>query len=209
MTVFLVRVENDLFREIAWIRRDEAGRPEAPITPDTRICNNCNIYQYSEKYECCRKNPNCLRLNVLSQTSSETCLVCCRSNDIHRLTSQCRVDIFVKRNIYVPIKYVCCNRHLDEKCFLQENILRDLKFINRPCILKGSELQLFLQAMREEIIHSTKRKYELENDLTEEQLKTISPIFKEDFNDLFTYCNSVPIQGGYRYVQKRPSMFSL
>lgn len=56
--------------------------------------------------------------------------------------------------------------------------------------------------MREELIYSAERKYEDENGLTEEQFKTISPISKEDFNNLFTYCDSVPIPGGYRYVKK-------
>lgn len=100
--VFLI-VENDL-REIAWII-DEAGKPETPITSDTRIYNNCKLSIFRE-IRMLQEDPNCLRLNVLSQISSETCLVCCRRNDIHRLTSQCRVDIFVKRNIYVSIKYV-------------------------------------------------------------------------------------------------------
>lgn len=57
--------------------------------------------------------------------------------------------------------------------------------------------------MREEIIHSAERKYELKNDLIEEQFKTISPISKEDFNDLFIYCDSVSIPDGYRYLQKK------
>lgn len=114
------------------------------------MCNNCNISIHRE-IQTLQNDPQCLRLNILPQTSSATCLVCDGRNDIHRLTLECRVNIFVKRNMYVPNKYVCCNHHLDERGFLLEGILEDLRYINGPYILKGQELQAFLGALREEI----------------------------------------------------------
>ncbi|XP_058790801.1 uncharacterized protein LOC131664004 [Phymastichus coffea] len=146
---------------------------------------------------------NCTRLNVLSHRTNNECLVCHRRINIHRLSLQSRVHIFVERNIYVPARYCCCNEHLDEKGLLPLNIIEDFRFINRPYILNGPELQSFVQAMREEIVHSPVRRYEDERTLTDEQFAAISPISKDNFNDLFTYSDPVIVPGGHRYVSKK------
>lgn len=200
--VYLNNVENDYFREVALIRRRDNGRLEAPIEPETRICNNCNI-TIRREIQMLEEDPNCSRLNIISQYSSEQCLVCRRQNNTQKLRLQARVDIFVKRNIYVPEKYCCCNEHLNGKGLLPRDIIDNFRFINRPYILKGTELQSFLQAMRMEVIDSVTRTYENEETFTEEQFKAISPITKIDFNELYTYCDPVAVPGGHRYVYKK------
>ncbi|XP_058801453.1 uncharacterized protein LOC131670101 [Phymastichus coffea] len=200
--VRLANAEDDLLREIAFTRRFENRRPEAPIDLETRICNNCNI-TIRREIQMLQADPNCTRLNVLSHRTNNECLVCHRRINIHRLSLQSRVHIFVERNIYVPARYCCCNEHLDEKGLLPLNIIEDFRFINRPYILNGPELQSFVQAMREEIVHSPVRRYEDERTLTDEQFAAISPISKDNFNDLFTYSDPVIVPGGHRYVSKK------
>lgn len=200
--VRLANVEDELVRDIAITRRLDNQRPEAPIDLETRICNNCNM-SIRRELQIIQNDPNCSRFNVISQRASERCLVCLRRNEIHKLSLQARVHVFVKRNIYIPERYNCCNEHLDENGLLPLNIIEGFRFINRPYILKGSELQSFLQAMRKEIIHSAARRYEDESNLTDEQFKSVFPISKDDFNDLFTYCDPINVPGGHRYIYKK------
>ena len=110
--------KNNLKRDIAIRRRDEAERPAMIVTPETRICNNCNI-SITREMRVLDDDPNCLRLNVLSQTSSNTCLVCNHQNNLHLLTLECKTFIFIHKNIYVQKKTKSCYDHLDERGFLK------------------------------------------------------------------------------------------
>ncbi|XP_058806543.1 uncharacterized protein LOC131672967 [Phymastichus coffea] len=199
---FICGDENAIVCEIAIARRDENGRPPAEVTPDTRVCNNC-IVTIRREIEILANDPQCLRLNVLSQTSSQTCLVCNGINDIHRLTLECRVDIFVKRNIYIPRTHVCCRLHLDERGWLLQALIEGLRYINRPYRLNGEEAQSFLQGMREEIKRSAERRYEDEHGVTNEEFQTLYSLTKVQFNDLYSFCDPVPVPRGHRYISKK------
>ena len=194
--------ENNVKCDIAITRRDEAGRPALGITPDTRICNNCNI-SITQEIHILQNDPNSMRLNVLSQTSSKTCLICNCQNDTHRLTSECRAYIFIKKNIYIPMRYVSCYNHLDERGFLKDENLDQLRYINRPYSLNGNELQVFLQSLRQTALNTEKGKYENELSISEEDFISITGINKLQFNELFAYCDPVPVPGGHRYVNKK------
>lgn len=200
----LLRDDNNIMiSELAMERRDDAGGFPADINAETRICNNCNILILRD-IQTLNNDPQCLRLNILRQTSSRTCFVCNGDNNIHRLSSECRVNIFGKKNIYVPIRYVCCTDHLDERGYLFENHLEALRYVNRPYVLKGPELQIFLNALREEINISAQRRFKDDKELSDEEFKAVSPISKEDFNDLYTnYCDRISVQGGSRNVSKK------
>ena len=193
---------NIIKRDIAIARRDEAGRPPLAITPETRICNNCNI-SINQEIQILENDPNCLRLNVLSQTSNVSCLVCNGYNNTHTLTPECRAHVFIKKNIYIPRRYICCNDHLDDKSILRNEFLDQLRYINRPYLLQGYDLQQLLQAMRENALNAQTNKYENELSVSEEEFFAVCGINKAQFNDLFSYCDPVPIPGGYRYVKKK------
>ena len=138
---------NALKRELAINRRDQAGRPAMEITNETRICNTCN-FSICQEIRILENDPTCIRLNVLTQTSSHTCLICNAPQNIHRLTLRCRIDIFVNKNIYIPENCLCCNRHLDDNKLLLKNLQEGLRFINRPYIFRGSQLLSFLNGFR-------------------------------------------------------------
>lgn len=58
-------------REIAIIRRDANNLLALDIMDRTRLCANCNRFVLNEM-EVIKRDPTCLRLNVLTQTSSYT-----------------------------------------------------------------------------------------------------------------------------------------
>lgn len=194
--------ENALAREIAVNRRDDIGRPPLAITPETRVCNNC-MATIRREIEILQNDPQCMRLNVLTQASSITCLVCNGLNDIHRLSLECRVDVFVKRNIYIPVKNVCCKHHLNDQGFLIPGFMEGLRYINRPYVLKGPELQSFLEALRLEVDRAVHRRFEDESSLTDTEFEILYPLSKANFIDLLTYCDPILVPGGYRYVSKK------
>ena len=61
----------------------------------------------------------------------------------------------------------------------------------------------FLQAMREVVNLSIRRRYEDDNGVSDQEFRALSPILKVDFNDLFTYCDRIPVPGGHHYVNKK------
>lgn len=92
--------DNENKREIAKIRRDALEKEIIEITDRTRICLNCNRSILNELNEI-ERDPNSLRLNVLCQTSSHTCMFCGDNNNIQRFSLQARVNVFVVKNIYI------------------------------------------------------------------------------------------------------------
>ncbi|EZA50292.1 hypothetical protein X777_11303 [Ooceraea biroi] len=116
--------------------------------------------------------PTCLRLNVLTQTSSHTCMICNQYANIQRLSVECRVNVFVTRNIYIPETSKCCRIHLDHNGLLLQYLLGGLSF-------------------------------------TDEEFKSIAFISKDQFRELYTFCDPVPREGGHRHVSKRDLLLFL
>lgn len=202
----MVRIAGDINeqkQQIAIHRRDNLNLPALEIQENTRLCFNCNRLINYEIQELAQ-NPESLRLNVLRQTRNSSCLICDNLENLHRLSLACRVNIFVLKNIYVPESVRCCNHHLDEKGYLPRLLQDGLQFINRPYHLHGLQLQNFLQGLRESATRPD-LDFNDEQSFTEDEFRSISPITREQFQDLFTYCDPVlePNQGIRRYINKK------
>lgn len=140
------RQEDILKREVSITRRDTNNRPPLEITDRTRRCNNCNI-SITREIELTQQDPFCLRLNVLTQTSSQSCFICNNENNLNRLSIVCRVNIYLKREIFVSENTKCCPEHLNEQGNLIEPLIATLNFFNRPYSLKGVQLKHFLNEL--------------------------------------------------------------
>lgn len=139
--------ENAARREIAIVIRDSFNRSVLEITDRTRLCINCNRLVLDE-IRIIEHDPTCLRLNVLTQTANRTCIICNVEEDVHKVSADCRVNVFILCNIYIPENVRSCQHHLDDRSFFLEPLLCGLRFINRPYILKGSQLAILLQRLR-------------------------------------------------------------
>ncbi|OXU16519.1 hypothetical protein TSAR_008926 [Trichomalopsis sarcophagae] len=100
-----------------------------------------------------------------------------------------------------------CEHHLDDRGFLLPPLLLGLRFINRPYVIRGLELQIFLQALRD--VARTMTRIDDENSLTDEEFECFCPISKDQFRELFTYCDRIPHEGGHRYVGKKELLMFL
>lgn len=133
------REEDGVKRQIAIQRRNDFDREPVEVTDLTRLCINCDQSINNEIIEV-QQNPNCLRINVLTQTRNSTCFICNATVNIHRLSVECIARIFIKRNTYVPEDFRSCAHHLNEKCFLLPPLYLGVRFINRPYVLNGQQL---------------------------------------------------------------------
>ncbi|EZA56076.1 hypothetical protein X777_03921 [Ooceraea biroi] len=113
--------------EIAIRRRDGFHRPPLDVTHLTRICSNYN-QSIRNEIAAIEQDPTCLQLNVLTQTRNSTCLICNATNDIHRISVECKANVFIVQNIYIPENVKSCRRHLDDRGFILQPFLDDDEF---------------------------------------------------------------------------------
>lgn len=69
-------------------------------------------------------------------------------------------------------------------------MLAGSRCINRQCVIQGPYLQIFLQELRE--VSLDKRRFSDANDLSDEEVHTLTSLSKDQFNELYTYCDRVP-----------------
>jgi len=173
-------------RDLAIRRRDKNDHPPLAVTNITRICINCNRSVLDE-IAAIQRDPACSRLNVLKQVANHSCVICHVDHNTHRLSVECRVKAFVLMDIYVPPNVRSCPHHLDENGFFLQVLLPGLQSINRPYVIRGKELQIFLQQLRNMAINQ--ERYENENCFSDNEFQSITPITKEQFCELFTFCD--------------------
>ena len=190
--------ENDVKRDIAISRRHSEGRPPSEVTAETRICIICNR-AIVHKIVDVENNPSSVRLNVLSQTRKCRCLICNDQNNLHRLSVNCRVNVFVHSNVYIRDGVRYCSEHLDENYNLLIIFHYGLNFINRAIVIKGNEMQEFLLQLRLVAINPVR--YEDENCFTDSEIKILTSVTKEQFLELFAYCDPLPRSENDRYFR--------
>ena len=205
--LFRIDREEDIVKsQIAIGRRDVFNRPPLEITNLTRLCINCN-QSIIEEINIIENDPQCLRLNVLTQTRNSTCFLCNAENNLIRLSIHCKARVFIRQNIYIPTSVRSCLNHLDEKGYILAHFLPQIRFLNRPYIIRGEDLNNLLQAVRN-VANSTIR-LEDEESFSDEEFECLSPITKEQFRNLFTFCNRVQVPDGYRYISRRDLLMFL
>lgn len=97
--------------------------------------------------------------------------------------------------------------HLDDNGFFPIALMIGFRSINRPYVLEGIELERFLQELRNVAVN-TNRFTEVD-DFNYADFKIIFPLNKEQFLDMYEYCQPVPREGGQRYVTKKDLLLFL
>ena len=193
--------ENREICDIAVARRDGFDRAPQMVEPDTRVCFNC--YQsIVREIRIIEENPMSVKLNVLKQTRNNSCFICNNVNNLHRLSIDCKVQAFLLCNIFFPETVRSCDHHLDERGYILQPLLAGLQCINRQYVIQGPYLQVFLQGIRNASLNN--RRLNDINDFTNEEAYTLTSLTKEQFNELFAYCDRVP---GRRIQRKDLLMF--
>lgn len=192
--------EHLLKRDIAILRRDNAGRTTLAVTDQTRLCMNCN-QSILQEIQLVEEDDSHIRLNVLTQTRSASCFICNEDVGIQRLSIQTRVNIFIKSNIYIPNNVGSCLVHLNENGFLLQPLHIGLRSINRPYIIKGAEVQNLIVELR--VNASTPPHFKDEDDFNEEDFQAMTSLKKEQFLSIFEYIEPVSAGETHEYVKKK------
>ncbi|KAJ8685550.1 hypothetical protein QAD02_021343 [Eretmocerus hayati] len=185
--------------EIAINWREGFDRPALKITPLTRICFVCNR-SILQEIRTVQENPMCVRLNVLARTRTSSCFICNAQDNIHRLFVECKANVFSQRDIFIPHNVRSCRAHLDQDGFILRPLLDGIRSINQPCIILGPYLAPFLESMR--TVSRKRGRFHDPLSFDDNDFVCLTLLRKDQFEDLFTFCDAVPCQGGYRYVKR-------
>lgn len=205
----MVRIHGDEradVRRIAVAHRLGFGRPELNVEEGTRVCFNCHR-NIRRELELPQANQITLRMNVLRQMNNNTCMICNNGNDIHRLSVESEVDVYIQCDIFIPERTLCCDIHLDERRYILRALLNGLQCINRPCIINEQYFQNFLQQLR--VAPRNKLNLDDIHELTDEEMYTLTSLTKQQFNELYTFCDPIPVPGGHRYVHRKDLLMFL
>lgn len=124
--------DDDMMKDMGLIYRDRNELPPSPLLPDSRLCFKCERAIQAE-IELLEQNPDAIRMNIISRPNRHSCLVCNLRDNVIQISEECRVHIYVNRNIFVPEGAQSCINHLDDKGFLLRElqngkILKDTKY---------------------------------------------------------------------------------
>ena len=127
----------------------------------------------------------------MKQKRHGSCIFCNRLEDFVRLFAECRVNIFIIKNIYITESACCCFQYLDTNGFIPHILLVGLQFVKRPYNLFGTEVHNFLQSLRQAAIINESN-FNNEESFSEDEFRAISPITRDHFRELYSYCDPVP-----------------
>ncbi|CAH0389057.1 unnamed protein product [Bemisia tabaci] len=138
-------------------------------------------------------DPRCLRLNVLRGAQRTRCVLCPLELGVTRLSIDGRVNIFVNKYIYIPEGARSCPNHLDEYGFILEDFVPQLVYVNRPYVIQGDQLRSFMQGLRKAANAAAKISVD-ENSYSDDDFTVLTRTTKQQFENLYTYGDPIPIQ---------------
>lgn len=198
-TVRIVGLE-EANQTIITARRQNNDLPPDDIAEQSRICFNCNN-SVNQEINLLQNDPACLRLNVAIQRHNHACLVCAApAGGLQAISNICRAQVFIEKNIYLPESLYACEEHFDEEGILTEDVMQNLRSINRPIVLRGEELATLLESMR---LAALANKQLSESMLSDPDFQIITSITKDQFNDLYSFCDDVILPGEEEQNKRR------
>ncbi|XP_051176697.1 uncharacterized protein LOC127291551 [Leptopilina boulardi] len=186
--------ENEQKRQIAILRRESLNHLPEEVQAESRVCFNCNI-SIDTEIRMLEEDPNCLRLNVVKLRRINVCIFCNNVQNLTRLSTECRIKVFVLKRIFMPESVRCCDLHLDENGFIPRLLMNGLQFVNRPYRLDGRQVQEILEHLCDSSSYNG-HDFNDEESFSKEEFKSFSPITREQFHHLYTnYIVPVPEPG--------------
>lgn len=102
-------------------RRNRNNLPPLMYNEAARVCFPCRAILQENVREL-EENPNRVRLNMVRGGCNNRVCFICRDNDneheLHILSKESRMDVYVNRNIFIPSQAKCCLNHLDERGYI-------------------------------------------------------------------------------------------
>ena len=83
-------------------------------------------------------------------SSKSYCFICKSIKDIHDVPFNARIQVFVKRRIFIPKRNRCCSKHLIRNRFYEDEVQAMFVYSNES-IIECTELRIFLDKLSSEI----------------------------------------------------------
>lgn len=198
--------DNQRRREIAARFRHNLQRLQADANELSRVCLNCSVL-INREIEL-ENDPSCTLLNILRLAHNNVCFMCHNANNLQLLSLKSRTNIYLSSDIYVPDNARCCPVHLNENGYLHRGLLPGLQFLKKLYRLTGEHLTQFLGMIRE-LSRFNEPDLNDVNTLTEDEFALISPITKNQFDDLLQFCRDVPDGNNRRRVKRKDLLIFL
>jgi hypothetical protein len=128
------------FQEIALVRRRNNNLDERNIENGEVIHTNCyrHIIREIEANENDNGDDHC-RFNCVLQRRN-MCFVCGNNRNLNILSLDARIDIYLKKEIFVPKAAVCCWDHFNDTGMLRPELIETLRANMRDVIMTPKDI---------------------------------------------------------------------
>lgn len=194
-------------REAVINRRADNNLPEMDFTEDTVIHQNCyrNIVIFGENEE----NEEGVFLNCVIQRRNY-CFVCQqqggRGRNLRSVPFNGRVQVYLRKDIFIPKHALCCGDHFEDGDILPVQVVDDLHGNERNIVMSPKETGEWFKALRTAAVLRAGEKYDSEENFEENDFQTLTKISRENFRDLFMFCDDVVVYDKNRTITKKDLM---
>lgn len=187
-------------RNIAALHRERFGFNPTEIEQHTRICLNCaaRINTVIEMAE----DPDALSMEVVVGSRRGHCFICNR-NCMLRLSIEARVDFYMKTEKYLNDDKRCCNQHLSESGLIQLQFMDNHISVPIGVRMTGVQATQWITNMRNYAMNVCNSRFSEETNFEDEDFRSLTSLTKEQFRELYTYCDPVNIGDQLRRVTKK------
>lgn len=117
------------------------------------------------------------------------CIICQKTTDLKTICLETRIQIFIKKQIFIPKGDRCCSTHLIGKYFYEEDISH-LRIVSNTSTIEKTEFRLFFNELTSKSQSSIfDRMNEL--DMSEDQVKTLTGLSWENILNLRSLLTSM------------------
>ena len=85
-------------------------------------------------------------------STRSNCFICYSREDLHDVPFKARMQVFIKKRIFIPRRNTCCSKHLlGGTYFFEEEIMKNIHWYSRECFIESSEWEKFLSKISDEV----------------------------------------------------------
>ncbi|OXA49105.1 hypothetical protein Fcan01_16229 [Folsomia candida] len=166
--------------------------------------NHMNHFREIAEDQRMKRTPDGDRVEAIDPAVDRLCLSCYSavSNLIENQKWPARVDVFIKREIFIPEGSRLCKDHMGEDGKLLSFLVQGLQGQRRTIKLSPIEIQRWFSVLRTNAIRNQAPDYNDENTIADNDFFTITSLSKDQFRNLYELCGPVQVSGHDRIVYK-------
>lgn len=193
---------NERRRELSILFRGRFRLVDGDLNENSRLCLNCNL----RLGRCIENDNNPLAVSMEVLFRRRGCFICNDGDDnvaIQSLSIHARVDFYVKTKVFLPSAVTCCLMHLTDAGLIPLQHMENDISIPMKIVMTGEKLSEWFTTFRECVTHNSLNLYESEENFNENDFQSLTSLTKEQFRELFNYCQPVEVYHKLRRLRKK------